>query len=333
MPKVTVIIPNYNHVRYLPKRIESVLHQTEQDIEVLLLDDCSPDNSREVITQYAAQDDRIKLVFNEENSGSTFHQWNKGIALAQGEYIWIAESDDYADPVLLETLLRPMEKDSTIGLAYCESQMIDENNNALGIHYIMPKELDGALLKQDFIIDGIELVKQFMSFCNIVPNASGVLIRRSVLDQVGPADASYRLVGDWLFWAKIMATSKVAFVTTPLNYFRQHTNNVRSSTLRNGLALVEEARVMKVIKAFGEPNAINYEMKIENILGKWFYAFISNHAMPFSLHRELYQKLCDLEPSFPRRFAKYFFSTLIENKFSGLRQLVGDGILKRILSK
>ncbi|SNR69963.1 glycosyltransferase family 2 protein [Hymenobacter mucosus] len=333
MPKVTVIVPNYNHARYLPLRIESVLQQTEQDIEVLLLDDCSPDNSREILEQYAAKDSRITLVYNEQNSGSTFHQWNKGLSLAKGEYIWIAESDDYAEPNFLETLLRPLQQDSAIGLVYCESQTVDEDNRELGIHHIMPKELEGALLNQNFVVHGIDLIKQFMSFCNIVPNASGAVMRRSVLKQAGPADANYRLVGDWIFWAKIMAISKVAFISTPLNYFRQHTNNVRSNTLRSGLALVEEARVMQAIKAFGEPNKANYEKKINNILGKWFYAFVANHEMPWSLHRQLYRELCALEPTFPRRFTKYFFSTMIENKFSGLRQLIGDGLLKRIVSK
>ncbi|RYE13814.1 MAG: glycosyltransferase family 2 protein, partial [Sphingobacteriaceae bacterium] len=103
-PKVSVIIPNYNHARYLPQRIESVIHQTFQDIEVILMDDCSLDTSRTIIAQYAAQDNRIRVILNEQNSGSTFKQWNKGIALAKGEYVWIAESDDYAELDFLETL-------------------------------------------------------------------------------------------------------------------------------------------------------------------------------------------------------------------------------------
>jgi glycosyltransferase involved in cell wall biosynthesis len=103
--KVSVIIPNYNHADYLPARIDSVLQQTHQNLEVILMDDCSSDNSREIITRYAAQDARIRVVLNEQNSGSTFKQWNKGIALARGEYIWIAESDDVADSTFLEKFM------------------------------------------------------------------------------------------------------------------------------------------------------------------------------------------------------------------------------------
>ncbi len=96
MPTVSVIVPNYNHARYLRQRIESVLRQTYQDFEVILLDDCSTDDSRSILSSYAG-DPRVRMEFNEVNSGSTFKQWNKGVRLARGEYVWIAESDDYAD--------------------------------------------------------------------------------------------------------------------------------------------------------------------------------------------------------------------------------------------
>ena len=103
MPTVSVIVPNYNHARFLPQRIESILRQTYQDFELILLDDCSTDDSRAVLSQYASEP-RVRIQFNEVNSGSTFRQWNKGVRLARGKYVWIAESDDYADERLLERL-------------------------------------------------------------------------------------------------------------------------------------------------------------------------------------------------------------------------------------
>ena len=75
-PTVSVIVPNYNHQAFLKQRLDSILNQTYQDFEVLLLDDCSPDNSREILKAYAEEDDRITCYFNEVNSGSTFAQWN-----------------------------------------------------------------------------------------------------------------------------------------------------------------------------------------------------------------------------------------------------------------
>ena len=89
-------------MRFLRRRIESVLCQTYQDFELILLDDCSSDESRSLLSEYAG-DPRVRIEFNEVNSGSPFKQWNKGVRLARGEYVWIAESDDYADE-------RPPEK-------------------------------------------------------------------------------------------------------------------------------------------------------------------------------------------------------------------------------
>src|SRR3954454_23268459 len=110
MPKVTVIIPSYNHARYLPRRLDSVLGQTFGDFEVLFLDDASSDGSRAVFEAHAASSDpRVRALFNESNSGSTFKQWNRGLREARGEYVWIAESDDYADQSLLAELVECLD--------------------------------------------------------------------------------------------------------------------------------------------------------------------------------------------------------------------------------
>src|SRR5262245_48768001 len=124
MPTVSVIVPNYNHERYLRKRVESILAQTWPDFELILLDDCSTDSSRETLQSYAG-DPRVRVEFNERNSG-TFAQWNKGVRMARGRYIWIAESDDYADATFLERLVGVLEADPAITLAYCHSWSVEE---------------------------------------------------------------------------------------------------------------------------------------------------------------------------------------------------------------
>ncbi len=130
MPKVTVITPNYNHARYLPQRLESILNQTFQDFELIILDNASTDNSREVIESYK-KDPRVRAIFNAENNGSTFKQWNLGLSHANGEYIWFAESDDYADPTLLATLVDRLDRHPNVGLAFCQSWAVDEDSNIL----------------------------------------------------------------------------------------------------------------------------------------------------------------------------------------------------------
>ena len=155
MPTVSVIVPNYNHARFLPKRIQSILGQTFQDFELILLDDCSTDDSRPILAQYAG-DPRVRTEFNGVNSGSTFKQWNKGIRLARGKYIWIAESDDYADEHLLERLVAALDRDLAITFAYCRSWRVTDNDQTDGYGDWHLDSLDPYLWKTDFCADGSE---------------------------------------------------------------------------------------------------------------------------------------------------------------------------------
>src|SRR5580700_8971166 len=120
MPKVSVVVPNYNHARFLRQRLDSILAQSFQDFELILLDDCSSDESRTILEQYAL-DARARLEFNEVNSGSPFKQWNKGVRLTCGEYVWIAESDDYAGEGLLERLIAVLDAGPQVVFVNCRS--------------------------------------------------------------------------------------------------------------------------------------------------------------------------------------------------------------------
>ena len=104
MPVVSVIVPNYNHAQFLPSRLDSILGQTFADFEVIYLDDASTDNSERVIAPFL-EDRRIRVIRNTVNSGSAFKQWNRGVREARGEYVWIAEADDSAEPTLLSRLV------------------------------------------------------------------------------------------------------------------------------------------------------------------------------------------------------------------------------------
>src|SRR5436190_5448850 len=119
-PQVSVIIPNYEHGRFLRQRMDTVLGQTFDDFELIILDDCSTDNSRDVIESYRGHPRISHIVYNQENSGSPFIQWRKGIELASGRWIWIAESDDYADLRFLEKMVNAANRNDRIGLVYCD---------------------------------------------------------------------------------------------------------------------------------------------------------------------------------------------------------------------
>jgi len=152
MPTVSVIVPNYNHARYLPRRVESILAQTYRDFELILLDDGSTDESRSILSEYG-NDPRVKIELNERNSGSTFKQWNKGVGLARGKYVWIAESDDYADPTFLERLTEVLESDETIPLAYCQSWSVGEGGATQGLAGLHLNALDWHRWKRPFVTE------------------------------------------------------------------------------------------------------------------------------------------------------------------------------------
>ena len=336
--KVSVIIPNYNHARYLPQRIESVLNQTFRNIEVILMDDCSPDNSREILVKYAAQDERIRLVFNEQNSGSTFKQWSKGMGLASGKYIWLAESDDYADLTFLEKMVAMLEKDEAIGLAYSASWYVYENKQVIDLYPQFYENMDVALWTHDFVMPGIELVKKFMSYRNIIPNASAVVLRNSIVGQVPPPNGNLRLVGDWLYWASILAVSKVAFLVEPLNYFRFHDNNVRSKSDINGLSLSETLQMLKMVRQYGTPNAFYLEKNLDELMNWWLTSLVT-YETKYSLkrHKEIYLAFKQLQFGFNVDIDKKLFKFFLGNKLSGVRQLIGDGlfypVVKKIMNK
>jgi hypothetical protein len=105
-PKVSVIIPNYNHVAFLKQRIESIINQSYGNIEIIILDDFSNDGSQDVIRDYCKKNnDIIKSIMNDTNSGNVFLQWKKGIDNSDGELIWICESDDFCENDFLEIMV------------------------------------------------------------------------------------------------------------------------------------------------------------------------------------------------------------------------------------
>jgi glycosyltransferase involved in cell wall biosynthesis len=245
-PKVSVIIPNYNYGRFLDRRIRTVLDQTYQDFEILILDDASTDNSGEIIAKFAANS-RIRTFFNKHNSGSPFKQWNRGIRLARGEYIWLAEADDFAESRLLERLVAKLDAYANIGLAYCQSLLVDQNDQVIYNCSRWTNYLDGHRWHSDYVNNGRDECMQYLIHSCTIPNASAVVFRRALYEQAEFADETMRYSADWLMWVKILLRSDIAFVAEPLNYFRRHGASVNSRSFRTRTALFDRLRVMEEI--------------------------------------------------------------------------------------
>lgn len=244
-PLVSVIIPNYCHSKYLDQRIQSVLGQTYQNFEVIILDDCSPDNgaSKAVIEKYRDNSHISHIIYNEQNSGSTFKQWNKGFNLAIGEYCWIAESDDFCDNDFLYNLVEQTQKYDNISIVACNSQFVDEKGRPLPP--ILP---DNNMIK---IFEGDNFIRCKMMLENGIYNASSAIFKREYALQIDSQYMSYVAAGDRLFWIELAEKGNVAFLSAPKNYFRQHQNKVSPKKQRNGTTSVEDYKIVRYLEKKG----------------------------------------------------------------------------------
>lgn len=236
-PLISIIVPNYNHEKFLQQRLDSVFNQTYPNFEVILLDDCSTDSSREILLQYSNHANVSHCVFNDKNTGNTFEQWNKGIALAKGEFIWIAETDDFSANTFLEVVSKPLIKNGDLSVSYCQSNRVNENGIITGNWKTHTDDLDPKQFRKDFIMDGPTFIERFLIYKNVIPNASGVLLRKNKLIEIGnlELDPFLRYCGDWFIYFKLLVNNKVAFSPKNLNNFRHHTDSVIAKASDDGI--------------------------------------------------------------------------------------------------
>lgn len=242
MPKVSVIVPNYNHSKYLDQRLTSVLQQTYQDLEIIILDDKSTDDSREQIEHYRKNKHVSNIVYNSTNSGSTFKQWQKGVDLAKGDLIWIAESDDWCANSFLENLVPLFEKDEEVVLAYTDSLLYLEH-----AHELVPnhwgKWLDQEKWMKNYVAEGSAEIATVLVYLNSILNASAVVFKRQTFLDINFKELlNYKYAGDWFAWSFLLSKGKASYIAEPLNYFRIH-----SSSTRNNKPFQEEIRRFREI--------------------------------------------------------------------------------------
>jgi glycosyltransferase involved in cell wall biosynthesis len=233
-PKITIIVPNYNHSIYLEKRLSSIYHQSYNNYEVILLDDFSSDQSKKILLKYQKQyPEKTRCLFNEENSGSAFSQWKKGIENAKGELVWIAESDDYCDLNFLEMLV-PLFADETILLSYAHSIFVDEKDHKHIFafeHYL--SDINKGKWDTSYISSAHNEVNSSLGLKNTIPNVSSVIFRRpkgntAILND--PNWLNMKVCGDWLFYLNFIRGGRIAYCNETNNYYRIHQASTSKET-------------------------------------------------------------------------------------------------------
>jgi hypothetical protein len=234
LPEISVAIPNYNYALHMPKRLSSVFLQSQPIKEILVLDDCSTDDSLSVIPLVAAEWGRlIRLLPNQTNSGSVFKQWRKAAETAAGEFLWIAEADDLSSPKFLTAVIGLMRHDPTVQFAFCDSDAIDGEGVPLWPSYknYYATVAPNALSRTE-VFEAEDFVQRFLAVKNLILNVSAVVWRREALLQAMRECEedlkAYKMAGDWRLYLQALSGkgSRVGYCAEPLNTHRRHAQSV-----------------------------------------------------------------------------------------------------------
>jgi glycosyltransferase involved in cell wall biosynthesis len=225
--RFSVIIPNYNHAPFLQQRIDSILNQTWQYFEVIILDDASEDNSKEIIESYRNHEKVKAIEYNQMNSGRPSLQWKKGIGLAENEWVWIAESDDFAAPNYLQEAAKSIEANPDLAIFYSDGYIVDKMGNYLAQTFSLKKNRDFNMAKwsNPYVAEGIDEINECMKFDCTINNVSGIVFRKTLFDTDIQDLYQFKYYGDWYFGLLACFLGKVSYSPKPLNYYRKHADS------------------------------------------------------------------------------------------------------------
>lgn len=215
--KVTIILPAYNGEKYIKRAIESVLNQTYEDFEVIVVDDFSKDNTIQIVKELQKGDSRIKLLCLEENSGGPAHPKNKGFEISCGEYIAYLDQDDEWLPNKLQEQIEMFANSSkkNLGLVSCGADLIDNNGKCFSVFTPVKNEdtFPEILLR------------------NPIYSNSSVMIKSEVIDVVGKRDENMKYSEDLDMWIRISrAGYDIDYIYKSLFRYYFHDDNVTKTS-------------------------------------------------------------------------------------------------------
>ena len=210
-PLVSVIIPNYNYAQYLPCALDSVLAQTYSNFEIIVVDDGSQDNSREVLNSYG----KTARFISQENQGVSEAR-NRGVRESSGEWVAFLDADDIWLPTKLEKQIHRILAEPELGLVHCGVERIEPGGASLG-----------------WWLDGLEgwVFKDILLFQRPVIIAAGstALVSRAIFEAVGGFDTSLSTSADWDFCYRVAVHRRVGFIPEPLVKYRIHDSNMHAN--------------------------------------------------------------------------------------------------------
>lgn len=226
-PVVTFIVPCYNLGHVLADCVNSILDQTYTNLEVLIMDDCSPDDTPAVAASFT--DPRVHHVRHAQNMGH-LRNYNAGIAMARGEYIWLISADDrLRRPYIVERFVETAERNPSAAYVFCPAMKFNENGD-IGIY--------GSIGDRDCVVPGLRFVERLLDG-NIVSAPTG-MVRRRTYEKAGDFPLDLPFAGDWFLWGAFAFHGDVAYLAEPMVHYRVHPLNMTKSFFKRAAALVED---------------------------------------------------------------------------------------------
>ncbi|WP_255320912.1 glycosyltransferase, partial [Gluconobacter sphaericus] len=240
IPKISVVIPSHNYAHYMSRRLASIFAQTVPIFEIIVLDDASDDNSLEIARQTAKDWDReIICIENTAPSGSVFKQWHKAIRSARGDWVWIAEADDFCEPEFLECILGGIKNKPAVVMAFTDSRAVNEDGALILPSYrSYYSKSAGLLMENDCHFTGENFLRRCLSERNLVLNVSSALFRtKHLLAAINCCQTdlkNLRVAGDWRIYLELLTQKNVEiiYLAQPLNVHRRHGDSVTHTLSR-----------------------------------------------------------------------------------------------------
>ncbi len=230
-PKISVLIPTYNYARYLPEAIASVLAQEFRDFELLVVDDCSTDDTVAAVQPFCERDPRVRFKVNAANMGMV-NNWNHCLEQAQGEYIKFLFGDDrLCHPQALGRMLSLLETNPTATLAASARVILDESSKVVDVY----KDLSDGLHKGRSVITACLMANGK----NLVGEPSAVLFHKA--DAGRGFATQYQQMVDVEMWFHLLERGDLAYTREPLCAFRVHSTQQTERNTESGVAWKEHA--------------------------------------------------------------------------------------------
>ncbi len=246
-PRVSVVVTCYNYGRYVAEAVDSLLNQTFQALEVIVIDDASPDGSAAVIRERYSEHPRVKLILHEKNRGH-IASYNEGLATARGEFMGVLAADDFAlARDAIERQVSAFDANPRVGFVYSAYAMVDERSQRFRDFQPWPA---------DYTRDGFEEFRALLG-ANYVPH-SGTLVRRSAHEQLGWYDPELPHAGDWDLWLRVASRYDVGYIAEPLYAYRVHGSNMSikrySPAHENGEVLLTVEKAFSALPETAPPD-------------------------------------------------------------------------------